>query len=53
MANVEVEVLCILLKTLFDQGFIPREIYDSAQNLVHSSGNLPEFFAYGREKGGA
>lgn len=53
MADMETEVMCVLLKTLFDQGLITKSIYDSAQNMVHSASDLPEFFEHGayREKG--
>ena len=46
MANLEQEILKILLNVLAERGIIPQTVRDKAVNLVHATIDFPEFFEY-------
>lgn len=44
MADIQTEVIQVLLKSLLDQGLIEKYTYDGAVNMVHSTMNFGPFF---------
>ncbi|MEG2214585.1 MAG: hypothetical protein RRY09_03120, partial [Oscillospiraceae bacterium] len=44
LESVQREIICVLLKRLFQRGLISAEAYEYAQNSAHSATNLPDFF---------
>lgn len=46
MADVQQEILNVLLGLLSEQGLISESTHDKAVNLVHSTIDFPEFFEY-------
>ena len=46
MADIQMEVLQVLLKMLLDQKLIAKYAYDNAVHMVHSAIDLPDFFWY-------
>lgn len=46
MADTQIEVMQVLLKTLLEQKLIEKYTYDSAVNMVHSTIDSPDFFPY-------
>lgn len=46
MAEVQKEVMEVLLKTLLDRNLIAKYTYDGAVNMVHSAMDFPDFFWY-------
>ena len=46
MADTQIEVMQVLLKTLLEQKLIEKYTYDNAVNMVHSTIDSPDFFRY-------
>lgn len=46
MAGTQKAVLSALLDILHEQGLVDNNTYDSANSLLHSAIDLPEFFWY-------
>ena len=46
MADTQIEVMQVLLKTLLEQKLIEKYTYDSAVNLVYSAMDYSDFFRY-------
>ena len=46
MADTQIEIMQVLLKTLLDQKLIEKYTYDGAVNMVHSAIDFPDFFWY-------
>lgn len=46
MADVQHEILNVLLGRLMEQGLISESAHDKAVNLVHSTIDFPDFFEY-------
>lgn len=44
MADTQIEVMQVLLKTLLDQKLIEKYTYDSAINTLYSAIDFPDFF---------
>ncbi|MEG2988683.1 MAG: hypothetical protein RR807_04680 [Oscillospiraceae bacterium] len=44
LESVQRDMMCVLLKRLFQRGLISAEAYEYAQNAVHSATGLPDFF---------
>lgn len=44
MADTQIEVMQVLLKTLLEQKLIEKHTYDGAVNMVHSVIDFPDFF---------
>lgn len=47
MAEVEKDVMEVLLKMLLDRKLIAKYTYDGAVNMVHSAIDIPSVFWYG------
>ena len=46
MVCIQSQVLHVLLKSLLDQGLIPKKIYEAATNSINSAVDPPEFFRH-------
>lgn len=46
MADIQTEVMQVLLKSLLDRGLIEKYTYDGAVNMVHSTIDFGAFFEY-------
>lgn len=46
VADIQTEVMQVLLKSLLDQDLIEKYTYDSAVNMVHSTIDFGSFFEY-------
>ena len=44
MANVQREILNVLINRLMEQGLIDQTVHDKAINLVYTTLDFPEFF---------
>jgi hypothetical protein len=46
MESAQKEIMSVLLKRLFDLGYLSKHTYQGAEDLVHSMIDFPDFFGY-------
>lgn len=46
MQKIQEDVICALLRHIYGLGLISKYTYSTAEDLVHSMADLPEFFKY-------
>lgn len=46
MANLQHEIMSVLLRSLLDKEVVAKSTYDKAVNLVQSTIDFPPFFEY-------
>lgn len=46
MQRIQEDIICALLTHIYGLGFISKDSYSTAEDLVHSMTDWPEFFRY-------
>ena len=46
MGDVQQEILGVLLESLYERGLLSKPVYESANQLLQSTSDLPSFFGH-------